>query len=297
MFRDMRYRHFLWASVLSALAHGGSPPARPLEVRFFDVGQGDAALVTSPAGKRVLVDAGLEAANVAGRLAQLEVDTIDLAVASHNHADHMGGMPAVLTRFVVRRYLENGMPHTTAAYARTVSALERKRIPVLRAEPRTIDLGDGVTLRVLPGSTRDTAQNDRSIGLVLTYGTFTAVFTGDAEVAERTHWIASANVPRAQVLKVSHHGAADGTDRKWIAATSPCAAVISVGRANQYRHPAPSTITALGRANARVFRTDESGEVVVRVAAGGAPITVTRTKPRGAKADTLRCPAKPGGRS
>jgi competence protein ComEC len=286
----MRHGHRFWTFLLIGLAQGGSPPpARPLEIRFFDVGQGDAALVTSPGGKRVLIDAGLETADVAGRLTQLRVDTIDLAVASHNHADHMGGMPAVLTRFVVRRYLENGMPHTTAAYARTVSVLERKRIPVLKAEPRSIDLGDGATLRVLPGSTRDTVQNDRSIGLVLTYGTFTAVFTGDAESAERAHWIASANVPRAQVLKVSHHGAANGTDAAWIAATSPCAAVISVGRGNQYRHPASSALNALGRANARVFRTDESGEIVVRVAAGGAPVTITRSKPRGAKVDTLRC--------
>ena len=100
-----------------------SAPLRgQLSIRFIDVGQGDAALIRSPAGRNVLVDAGPSPTRVADWLRRAKVDTIHLAIASHNHADHIGGMPQVLDRLVVRNYMENGMVATTRTYAYTPTA-------------------------------------------------------------------------------------------------------------------------------------------------------------------------------
>src|SRR6267143_678024 len=89
-----------------------------LELRFLDVGQGDAAVIRE-GGKTVLIDAG-RSARIMLQLQMLGIDRIDLVVASHNHADHIGGMIAVLSGTIVPYSLDNGVPHTTATYQRTL---------------------------------------------------------------------------------------------------------------------------------------------------------------------------------
>jgi len=113
--------------------------AQQLEIRFLDVGQGDAVLVRE-GGKTALVDAG-GSARIASYLQSSHIDTIDLLVASHNHADHIGGMAAVFQSAVVRFYLDNGVPATTAIYQRTMAAVTSSGTQYLRATARTITLG------------------------------------------------------------------------------------------------------------------------------------------------------------
>src|SRR5439155_10626513 len=93
---------FVWASAVRA-----GPPGS-LTVEFFDVGQGDAALVRSPGGAAILIDGGPDPEEVAVKLASLGVRRLDLMVATHPHADHVGGLPAVLARFPVARMCDSG---------------------------------------------------------------------------------------------------------------------------------------------------------------------------------------------
>ncbi len=277
-----------WGALAQAQpARRGAPPAPGLTIRFFDVGQGDAALVVSPTGKKLLIDAGPAETFVADRLGTMGIDTIDLAVASHNHADHIGGFAAVLNRIVVRNYMENGVPATTATYNRVLSALEHRRVPVLRATPRTIDLGGGATVAVLPMSDAEKEQNNRTVGLLVRYGRFNALFAGDAEGKERTLWLATAGLPRVQLLKVAHHGSVNGTDARFLDALDPCLAIISVG-ANTYGHPSAAVMALLTAHHARPTRTDQAGDVIVQVSALGV-VSVQTT--HSARADTLRCAA------
>lgn len=236
--------------------------SQSLTITFLDVGQGDAALITAPSGKRVLIDAGPSPTRVADWLHRAKVDTIDLAVASHNHVDHIGGMPQVLETIPVRNYMENGMPATTRTYAHIVTLLEERGITVLGATPRTIDLGQGVTLRVLSSAPAPKSQNDASIGLELSYGSFHALFTGDAERRQRVFWSRD-SIARVQVLKVSHHGSVNGTDRAWLEPLRPCVAVISVGAKNAFHHPSRAVERLLDSAVVRTYRTDRVGQVVL----------------------------------
>src|SRR5438067_943971 len=150
--RALRRRSILRQSaavVLGALLLVYPLTAQTLELRFFDVGQGDAALIVTPEGKRVLLDAGPGASPVVPYLRSHHYDTLDLIVASHNHTDHIGGMAAAITATVVRAYLDNGIPHTTATYQSTLQAVAASGAQYLQATARTITVGSA-SLRVLP---------------------------------------------------------------------------------------------------------------------------------------------------
>lgn len=255
----------LLSSVAILGAQGRVDPTEPapITLEFLRVGQGDATLITTAEGRRVLIDAGPNANEVANLLGRRGVDTLDLAVASHNHADHIGGMAAVLRQIVVRAYLDNGVPATTVTYERTLRALEERGVRYLRASERRISVGT-LLLRVLPmpprHSTRE--QNDQTVGLVVEYGVFRALLAGDAEQAQRSFWRNSARL-RAHVLKVAHHGSANGTDEHWLAAVQPSLAVIPVGERNSYGHPAHRTLKLLAARAVRVLRTDRDGCITV----------------------------------
>jgi competence protein ComEC len=131
--RWQRCIRLLAVACLVACAGAASASAQSLTIRFLDVGQGDAALVVTPEGQRALIDAGPSGAGVANYVRALGYDTLDLVVASHNHADHIGGMAAVLQGAVVRFYLDNGLPHTTATYRRTILRRPGTRTTVRRS--------------------------------------------------------------------------------------------------------------------------------------------------------------------
>ena len=227
------------------------------------MGQGDATLISTPNGRHILVDAGPNPDYVAGYLRENGIDTLDLVVASHNHADHIGGLPAVFRSAFVRAYLENGMPSATGIYSRLLSAVEASGALVLRAESRTLSL-DGISVRVLAPPCFGKKQNSCSIGLVIRYGEFTALLTGDSERSALQYWLSKGEIPNATLVKVAHHGSADASTSDWVQATNPEIAVISVGKSNSYGHPSPDVLNLWSQSRARVFRTDLNGTVLVR---------------------------------
>ena len=246
--------------------------AQTLELRFFDVGQGDAALIVTPEGKRVLIDAGPGASSVVPYLQAHHYDTLDLIVASHNHTDHIGGMADVLASTVVRSYLDNGIPHTTTTYQRTLRAVEANGALYLQATARTITVGSA-RLRVLPPPSRQVDQNNGSVGILLEYGQFRALLTGDSEQYELDYWLQHDSVPRVTVVKVAHHGSGNGTTAAWVQATRPQVAVISVGAGNTYGHPSPQAVEQWS-AGARLYRTDRDGAVIIEAKRDGSYIVL-----------------------
>jgi competence protein ComEC len=260
------------ALVVAAVAARPAPATAQqhgvLELRFLDVGQGDAILIRN-GGKTVLVDAG-ETDGIAARLHELGVDSIGLAVASHNDNDHIGGMDAVLRALPVRFFMDNGFPKTTRIQ-RTVLELVRDRgVTYLQAGPRTVEVGDA-RIRVLPSPVagRSVAQNDRSVVLTVERGAFRALLTGDSEKRELAALLRGDAVPDVDVFKAPHHGSRTGVLAAFLLRVHPEVVVISVGTGNKFGHPHPEALAAYQTPGRTVLRTDRDGDVVVSVDAVG----------------------------
>ncbi len=230
-----------------------------VELTFLDVGQGDAIVIRSPEGKVALVDAG-RGVDVVALLRQRGIDSIDIAIASHAHADHIGGMEQVVRSMPVRYYMDNGVPHTTATYLNLMRALNASDITYLEATERNLSLGS-VTLRVIPPP-GGSDQNNNSIGLVVEYGEFTALLTGDSEVDELQYFL-TLGVPDVAVLKAAHHGSGDAVTRAWLSATKPELVVISCGANNQYGHPHEWALRYYNAVASRILRTDRDGAITI----------------------------------
>jgi competence protein ComEC len=242
-----------------------------MTVRFYDVGQGLAALVELPDGRRVLVDTGDsphradcgEACAVANRhlLARLRDDLrgvpIDLLWITHPHSDHIGGALTVLDAFAVSMYADNGRDTDKAEVRRARRAAEEHGVAIRTIDPdhpdTPISSGGGVTITpVLPSRWPASCARDAnpcSIALRIDYGSSSVLFTGDAEHAEE-----AALDPHGPVtlLQVGHHGSETSTTPGFLARIKPKYAVISAGRPGEglnreYCHPRALTVQRLTR--------------------------------------------------
>jgi beta-lactamase superfamily II metal-dependent hydrolase len=241
------------------VATAGAAPA--VEITFLDVGQGDAVLVRAPEGATALIDAGSDAPLAA--LRAWGVDRIDLLIATHPHADHIGGMRGVLSAVPVRFYMDNGQAHTTVTYRNLLATLERRTdVGYLAAEPRTVSLGS-VALEVLPLPPLDVDHNNRSIGIVLRFGSFLAFFSGDSEIEELEWLVARGVVPDVTLLKAPHHGSNDAVADAFLARARPEVVVVSVGR-NAYGHPGGRALRTYRAHAMEIYRTDLHGSVTLR---------------------------------
>jgi competence protein ComEC len=251
-----------------------------LQIHILDVGQGDAALLRFPPGRDVLIDAG-RGAGVAELLTELGVDTLELVIASHNHADHIGGMEAVLRQFPARYFMDNGVPHTTLTYRRMLETLRELKIPLLEPERRTIQVGEG-RMEILPPPGEETlGHNDNSVGVMVEYGDFRASFAGDAEEYLWLHWLETFPEALAPVHlhKASHHGSRNGDILEALQRLQPELVVISAGRDNQYGHPHPEALDRYVWAGAAVKVTTQSGTIHIRAFSDGTMKEVG-TRPR-----------------
>lgn len=240
----------------------------PLEIRFIDVGQGDAILVKS--GKvGVLVDAG-RADDIVLVLAEEGIDSLAAAIASHNHDDHIGGMDAVLSDYKIGEYLYNGRPPTNYNAENVEKWLREKHIPTPKPPWQPIQLGDArITVFPSPLAPGDATENTSSLGVLIERGKFRALLTGDSEIEELNAWMARRKIPRVTLLKAAHHGARNGLNPGWLQVTRPEVVVISVGANNTYGHPDPMALRYYGTHHRKIYRTDRDGTVVVTVDAKG----------------------------
>jgi len=251
---------FLWTGAVRA-----GPPS-VLTVTFFDVGQGDAALIRSPRGATILIDGGPDAQRVATKLASLGIRRLDLIVATHPHADHVAGLPAVLARFPASLVIDPGCPGPSPYYQAFLRSVRASGVP-FRHPPfgSALHVAD-VTLQVLgpehcfSGTNSD--PNNDSLVLRVVDGTASVLFPGDAEQPSQTELLRdAAGFLPALVLKVPHHGGATSLDELFRDVHARIA-VVSVGP-NRYGHPVGRVLVELATDGMRVFRTDRSGDVTV----------------------------------
>lgn len=258
------------AAVLIAAALAlGFPPQEPvLEIRFIDVGQADAILITL-GSRAVLVDAG-RADDIVRVLADYGIDSLVAAIASHNHDDHIGGMDAVIADHPIGRYLANGRPPANGGARAVELWLDRKQVARPPPPWEPILLGDvRITVFPSPLDPATTTENNSSLGVLVERGSFRALLTGDSEVEELNAWMKAGLIPDVDVLKAAHHGARNGVTPGWLDRARPEVVVISVGAGNGYGHPDPWALRYYQSHRRTIYRTDRDGTVTVRVDAKG----------------------------
>ncbi|HBZ36152.1 MAG TPA: hypothetical protein DEO26_00250 [Candidatus Veblenbacteria bacterium] len=239
-----------------------------LSVTFFDVGQGDAALIRTAEGQNILIDGGPSRSILSKLGAYLPWTdrTIDLVILSHPHADHVTGLNHVLENYQVNHVLISGALHTTSEYLRFLELIKEKNIPITIAlAGQTFTLNGGVNIEVLwpiesLAQKEFTDLNESSIVNKVTYGDTAILFTGDTPLENEEAVLQSGQIIKADILKVAHQGSKTSSGDNFIKAVSPQVAVISVGN-NNYGHPNADTVARLKSLVPVVLRTDEAGDI------------------------------------
>lgn len=258
-------------------------PERTLRVTFLDVGQGDATLLELPEGETVLIDAGaaydrldMGRAVVGPYLWDRGIRRLDLVIGTHPQRDHVGGVPWILQSFDVGAYYGNGIARPLRFYHSLQRALRTTQVARGRVEAGTLLLAtpscELLALHPPPAKERPlegapwssgTRLNNHSVVVRLDCGPHAFLFAADIE-SQAMQLLRTNGAPlHVQVVKVPHHGARSSLHEAWIQEVGADIGIVSAGRFNTYRHPAPSVMRAYEAAGTRLVRTDRDGAVIV----------------------------------
>ena len=237
-----------------------------LVVRFFDVGQGNAALVRTPGGKTLLIDAGPtdQSAALVRLLSESGVEKLDAVALTHPHEDHYGGMSRIIGTFPVGAFIIHEGFADTVPFDRFEAMLLQAGDGTVFYHVKAGDVFtfDGVTVTVLsPAAVDPDDYNESSLVLKAVYGETAFLFTGDAEKGAESAMLARGEDLKADVLLAGHHGSGSSSTNAFVKAVSPGAAVISCGKGNPYGHPGKRVLETFAAYGVNVYRTDEEGTV------------------------------------
>lgn len=240
----------------------GTAQAGTLTVTWLDVGQGDAAVIQC-GGQSMLIDGGKpeKSSYLYAWLQQHGLSYLDVIVATHVDADHIGGLSGALNYASVGTAYCPVTTGTTETFQSFVKYLAQrgKQITVPTAG-ETFALG-GAQVQILGPLHRAEDSNDNSIVLKVSFGATSFLFTGDAERAEEQDLLNAGVNLQSTVLKVGHHGSDTSTSYPFLRAVAPQYVVISVGAGNSYGHPTEAVLSRLRDAGVTTFRTDMQGEI------------------------------------
>ncbi|MFQ5701213.1 MAG: DNA internalization-related competence protein ComEC/Rec2 [Acidobacteriota bacterium] len=311
------HRLLRWGA-FGLLAVGTISLALPLDTRraptglrttMLDVGQGDAILIETPTGGRLLVDAGGSPAGrfdigehvVSRALWRMGIARLDAVAVSHMDEDHAGGAPAVLKNFGPGQFWIRADGPTRHERAR-IDALIQSALQVgsrvhIVSGPEKFAFHQAVieildTRRRGPAFEPGRSRNDQSLVMRISWQGRHVLLVGDA--GEPTERILATEPVEAELLKVGHHGSRSGTTERFLRMVHPRVALISCGRHNRFGHPHPEVLARLEGNGVRICRSDLHGSVSIELLAGGTRIDRNCAIATGARSSWLFTPETGG---
>ncbi|MBD3208508.1 MAG: MBL fold metallo-hydrolase [Candidatus Nealsonbacteria bacterium] len=254
---------FAWSVVYDLLQ------TRPLEVNFFNVGQGDAVFIETPQGYQVLIDGG-PGSVVLEKLAQ-EMPfwdrDLDLVVLTHPEHDHVAGLIEVLKRYQVDHILWTGVTRDTGEYEEWKKMVEEREGVVIARAGQVISTPQTkfYVLHPFESLKSQTVKNtnNSSVALSLRYLENSFLFTGDLYKSVENDLVERNGDLSSDVLKVGHHGSKTSTGKEFLEAVDPGIAVISAGSGNSYGHPHEEVLDILNDYDINILRTDRDGDIKI----------------------------------
>ncbi len=232
-------------------------------VTFFDIGQGDCALINTPCGKTCLVDTGPDGDVALATLRSAGINKIDIIFISHADADHSGALESIVKNFpthkiVLPRYDIFGESVTKISEIATSAGAD-----VEFADSFTTYNFDGIFAAILSPARNIIYFDENSGSLVINFiiKNHKFLFAGDIDSQTESVIINSRKYVDADVLKVSHHGSKDSSSEYFLNCVSADYSIISAGRDNHYGHPHDETLLRLNNSGTKILRTDLHGDI------------------------------------
>ena len=239
-----------------------------LQFHFIDVGQGDSSLIITPKSKTILIDAGDEAhaKKVVSYIREQGIEKLDLVIATHPDADHIGGMDKVIKNFDIDVFAMPDVSAKTNQYKQIQRELKTKKMKATRLyQGDEVQIDDDIDFEILSpvkGKKYDDT-NEYSIVAKIVYKDTSFILMGDATMENEVDIINNVLDIDIDVLKLGHHGSSTSSSDYFITKTSPKIAIISCGKNNKYGHPHQEVMRVLKKHGVTPYRTDEMGDIVI----------------------------------
>lgn len=248
---------------------------KDLVVNFLNVGQADSQFIELPNGQTMLIDAGNpdDGDDIIRFIKGKGYTKVDFLIATHPHADHIGGMAKVIESLDIKSIYMPKVSNNTKTFEDLLLTIQNKGLKVNTAKAG-ISIIDSSNLQIniiAPNSISYDDLNNYSAVIKLIYGNTSFLFMGDAETRSENEITTDVN---ADVFKVGHHGSNSSTGQSFLDKVSPKYAVISVGANNDYGHPAQKTLDKLSAADIVIYRTDKDETIIFT--SDGESITVNK---------------------
>lgn len=251
-----------------------TPALNVLTVHFIDVGQGDSILIDL-GDVEILIDGGNRSLGVVNYISAYVDGALEVMIATHPHADHIGGLIAVLDRFEVKEIWLNGDTSTSKTFSDFMNLVNAENAIVHEAERgKSIQVGVLTFVILHPTKPLNMDTNNSSIVLSLSYGEIDFLFMGDAERQAESSVLNL--VTDIEILKVGHHGSRSSSSFEFLNIIKPDIAIYMAGVGNRYGHPHQETIDTLNKVGAKIYGTDSSG--TIRITTEGKTYSVQTTK-------------------
>lgn len=246
-----------------------------IEIHHIDVGQADSTLIKSTTNETILIDTGdwrQDGEEVIHYLESKDIDRIDHLIATHGHADHIGGHSSIIEVYEdekdgIRNIYDSGVPHNSNTYEDYLDTVDEYDHELLIIEEGdTIPINDSnVNVNVLnpPEGESGSDLHYNSVAISIDYNNFTYLNTGDAEFEAEERMVEEyGSELESDVYQAGHHGSNTSSSDVFMNEVQPSYTIISSGFDSRYGHPHADVLKTLDNMNIETYWTGSHGSTV-----------------------------------